>query len=339
MFFKDKIMDILKGGKEKTHVDKNDLIMFDLPCIIKATTDTTGKRIVELEASNEQVDLEGDVILQKALLDSAASFIKHGHLDIDHISEIGDTLSPPITNKLSYIVGVPLEVTDLGNGRTGVKGLITESKDGISDPVNNKYDELWESLNRKPPVAWRASIFGYPILSELVDCSENTCSHGATRYLVKGIDWRSLAFTRTPMNNKITGFARVVTGKSFAKIMKAGGLWPQEADIFEDGDEPLLSSMVGGTNGVAGIGGSAIANSDDNIPATPVTPNCPANTDEMWGEYIRHISISCPCGDYLIPENSIGYFREHYMVCRGLPFDKSDILAHALAYLVLTNGN
>lgn len=353
----EKMMNIFKTkSKPQNFICKSSVVVFDLKCIIKAGIDAKGERIVELEASNEQVDLEGDVILQKALLDSADTFIRDGHLDIDHLSEIGDTLDPPIADPLSYIVGIPTKVTDLGGGRTGVTCQITKSADGTVNTERNKYDMLWESLNRKPPVAWRASIFGYPKLDEIVDCSATSCSHGATRYLVKGIDWRSLAFTRTPMNNKITGFATIVSAKSYSNIMKAGGYWPVEGDIFTQGDEPILSSMVGGTNGVPGVGGTAIAEGSDygysgasSLDATvypiagsdalniPVNPNCPNNTDEMWGEYLRHIIHDCPINSYL-DGNTVGFFREHYMLCRGLPFDKADILAHAMAFMVLSRG-
>ena len=134
------------------------------------------------------------------------------------------------------------------------------------------------------------------------------------------------------MNNHIVGAARVVSQKSFVTALsKANGFWPDGSDIFgADSAEPLLASMVGGLPG--SVGGSAIQANDAQAPAQQPM-NCPASIDEMWGEYQRHILRDCPAYDMSIG-NTLGFFRDHYMQCRGLPFDKADILAHALMYVV-----
>ena len=315
-------------------------VIIELPMLIKASTQD-GRRIVELEASVEKCDLEGDVILQSALMKSRDSFLRSGHLDIEHYSEIGDRLDPPIPNPASYIVGRPIDVVDLGNGRTGVVGEIAKSADGSYRPDLFMYDMLWESLNRVPPVKWLASVYGYPIPEEVVDCTQSSCTHGATRYLVKGLDLRSLAFCKNPMNNHIVGAARVVSQKSFVQAMsKANGFFPDGTDIFgADSAEPLLASMVGGLPG--SVGGSAIQANDSltqnggtvHESAQQPQGNCPASIDEMWGEYQRHILRDCPAYDMSIG-NTLGFLRDHYMQCRGLPFDKADILAHAMLYLI-----
>ncbi len=314
-------------------------VIIELPMLIKASTQD-GRRIVELEASNEGVDLEGDKIAQSALMKSRESFLRSGHLDIEHYSEIGDRLDPPIPNPASYIVGRPIDVVDLGNGRTGVVGEIAKSADGSYRPDLYKYDMLWESLNRVPPVKWLASIYGYPIPEEVIDCSTTTCNNGAKRYYVTGIDWRSLAFCKNPMNNHIVGAARVVSRKSFTDaISRSNGFWSDSTDIFgADSAEPMLASMVGGLAG--SVGGSAIQANDSLTQNEGIVHEsaqqpmqCPASIDEMWGEYQRHILRDCPAYDMTIG-NTLGFFRDHYMQCRGLPFDKADILAHALMYMI-----
>ena len=315
-------------------------IAIDLDVIIK-TSNQDGRRIIELEASNEHCDLEGDVVLRSALMYSKDSFLKNGHLDLEHYSEIGDRLDPPIPNPASYIVGRPLEVTDLGGGRTGVIGEIAKSNDGSFRPDAFMYDAIWDALNRNPPVPYRASIYGYPVPEAVTDCSQETCSHGATRYLVKKLDWRSLALCRNPMNDKIKGYVRVVSQKSFTDaISRSTPFWPDGSDIFgADSAEPLLASMVGGLPG--SVGGSAIqandslTQNDGTVHESAQQPqgNCPASIDEMWGDFQRHIIRDCPAYDMSIG-NTLGFFRDHYMQCRGLPFDKADILAHALMYVV-----
>jgi len=269
-----------------------DNLIVELDCIIKARDSSDGKRLVEVESSNESVDSEGDVILQRALLDSADSFIKTGHLDIDHISEIGDRMGIPNPN--SYIIGRPIEVKDLGGGRTSVVGEIRRSADGIHNPDRNRYDSFWDTLKSEPPVRWRASIYGFPIKGMVDDCREKTCEGGATRYLVKGIDWRSLAFTRNPVNDAIQTYAHVVTAKAFGEMIKS-------LEGF-----PVAALSMGA------------------MPA-------PRSMDEMAGQYLRHIVRGC---DHAGGINTTVGFRRHFEVCCGMDPVQADIWAHALMHHV-----
>lgn len=192
--------------------DLDEALVIDLPVIVKAKMDGK-RRIIEVEASNESVDYDGDVILQQALLDSASSFLARGHLDLDHLSEFGQRMGIP--DPSSYIIGRPLEVKNIGGGRTSVVGEIRRSLDGVSNPQRNRYDDFWASMQSVPPVTWQASVFGYPKPGMIRDCREEICNTGATRFLVEGFDWCSLALTRTPKNQNLTGHAKIVTAKSF----------------------------------------------------------------------------------------------------------------------------
>lgn len=196
-------------------------VVVSMPTIIKAHTDAAGRRIVEVEASSQEVDSEGDVILQQALMDSAQEFVATGCLDIDHLSEIGYQLGIP--DPASYVVGRPLEVKDIGGGRTSVVGELRRSLDGRHDPTRHRYDDLWESLQSVPPVPWYASVYGFPKQDMVVNCAvEGKCEAGATRLLIKGLNWRSLAFTRRPVNQSLRGRARIITAKAaMAEIAKA----------------------------------------------------------------------------------------------------------------------
>ena len=270
--------------------------------------------MVSVEASSEAVDSEGDVILQKALMGSKKSFLATGHFDIDHLSELGDRLGIP--NPSSYIIGRPTEVNDLGKGRTGVVGEISRSHDGVHDVRKNKYDEFWESMQSNPPVRWRASIYGFPIKGEVEDCREKSCDLGAKRFLVKGLDWRSLAFTRNPINTDLKGYAQVVSAKAYIAVCKG---------------MPLQTMFAMGESGA----GNFPANNNGNVPTdvNPMVPmNMPMDMDSLVGQHKRHMSKSCP---YTGGANTVMGFKSHFQNCCLAPDHMADLLAHALMYHLL----
>ncbi len=283
-----------------------------LEVVIKAREDDgSGRRIVEVEASSEAIDEQGDIVMQRALLDSANSFIKSGHLDLDHYSEIGHRLG--LADPSSYIVGRPLEVVDLGKKRTGVVGEIMRSKDGSVDSAANKYDGFWKTLQSNPPVKWSSSIYGFP--SDIENCTEKACDSGATRFVVKSIDWRSLAFTRKPVNTSLKGFAKIVTAKSFADAVQKDMLNPYgleaERNMAPQLDVPVAASET----------------------AAPMPYHFPPNTlDTLWGSYCRHIQNGCL---YCKDGNSVMAFKDHFMLCCGVSPETADVLAHALMYLIV----
>jgi hypothetical protein len=214
-------------------------IVARVPVLIKAIEpDVSGRRIVEVEASTEEMDLDGDIILQSALMGSANSFVETGHLDLDHLSEFGKRMGIP--DPTSYILGVPLAVEAREGGRTFVKGEISRSHDGKVDPQKNRYDEFWASLCRDPPVVWFASIYGFPG-ADLVDCRTTACAAKASRYLIRSIDWRSLAFTRTPKNTALTSAATIVSAKSYmTELAKSFA-----SEYHGDPDEPPVVELPG----------------------------------------------------------------------------------------------
>ena len=203
----------MEKSMQPTAEQINSAVVVAIPAIIKARVDTGGRRIVEVEASSQEVDSEGDVILQSALLASAQEFVATGCLDIDHLSELGYQLGIP--DPASYVVGRPLEVKNIGDGRTSVVGELRRALDGTHDPLKHKYDDLWDSLQSNPAVPWYASIYGFPLPGMMEDCAaKDACEHGARRFLIRGINWRSLAFTRRPVNQSLRGRARIISAKA-----------------------------------------------------------------------------------------------------------------------------
>lgn len=261
-------------------------IVARLPVVIKSVTpDASGRRIVEVEASTELKDLDGDVVLQSALLGSADSFIARGHFDLDHLSELGARMGIP--DPSSFIIGRPLEVKSAAGGRTFVKGEISRSMDGEFNPSANRYDEFWASLRRDPPVQWYSSIYGFP--TDLDDCTGKSCPGGATRYLIKSIDWRSLAFTRTPKNTGLTSPTRIVTAKAYMGEIAKSYL------------------------------GEALAAGMDTPPIGTMFPN---TMNDVWSRR------NCPgCGVSQFP--TLHGYRQHFAKCLGYPAGNADIYAHA----------
>lgn len=301
----------------------------DIPVLVKSRIED-GKRLVEVEASNEVADLEGDVILQKALLDSADAFLRRGHIDIDHLSEIGHRLIPPLKDPASYIIGRPTQVKDMGGGRTAVVSEIFRAKDGVSRPEINRFDAFWESLQGASPTPWRASIFGYPLQGEVEDCSRAVCPAGASRWLVKGIDWRSLAFTRTPVNDAITGFAQITTAKSWmAKAFaKNGASLPADIRMAETMGDSFTREVTPTSNNNMSQSLPVLAESQPTASGSP----CAGMTREaLWGRYQLHIKRGCPLCKGGV---NVATLRNHFLACDGMPFNHADILALALMHLI-----
>ncbi len=337
-------------------------IMITLKATVKALSSHNGRRMVEVEASNQEVDSEGDIILQQALLRSAASFVAKGHIDIDHISEIGTRLG--VRNPESYVIGNPIEVKDLGAGRTSVLAEIRRSVDGNSDPMRYKFDAFWESLISEPPVMWRASIYGFPDPTTMLDCRTDDCPLPASRYIVKDIDWRSLAMTRRPINDTLKGYARVVTAKAFISELLKDNIYEfqhYESDpphgrelisqkdaeyqthphkgkkchdcmmfIKKGGDEGNMCSLVEGK-----IDKDGYCKHWKEHAKKGMMP-CPRCVEDLWGQYEMHVKEACP---HTFGLNSIDGFADHFIWCCGLDCDAAKLFAHALMSLVIRQNS
>lgn len=174
------------------------------------------ERLFTIEASNEKEDAEGDIIARGALFDAAPSFIEKGHVDMDHMSELARNPAYAflrISDPEAYVIGYPLDVFDMGNGRTGIKAKVKKNKDGTVDPNKYKWDEFWCSLTAARPTTWYASIYGFPKAVE-----KGTL---AKRFFVKALDWKSIAVTRRPVNESLIGIATPVAKANVPSIVLA----------------------------------------------------------------------------------------------------------------------
>lgn len=194
---------------------------FQLPLTLKATPQQEGdRRFIFLEASNEDVDRDNEVILQKALVKSADYYLRYGNIDLHHYSLLGP--SQGIRNFNDYEIGRPLEVKVDGT-RTFVKGELYRGE----SPQAKNADMVWDSITKQePPMRWYPSIGG-SVLHKSIKVHPETKKRLA---VVEGVRWNNIALDRCPVNKSVPTastlpigvFAKALGGVVFNKGLSAG---------------------------------------------------------------------------------------------------------------------
>ncbi len=197
--------------------------------LLKSDSSFEGERLVRMQVSSQEKDAENDVILQKALLNSANYYVNFGNVDIDHLTMVGYKTKLP-HDPHWYEVGRPLEVNDLGDSKTEILWKCYRDPRGIFDSEKNSYDFFWQSLFLEPPAVWRASVGG-PVQS----AKDNVKGH---RFVVEEMRWENTAVTKLPINYTIEGVARPVTTKSLLKD-ELDNEFNDAANATEDDDAPV----------------------------------------------------------------------------------------------------
>lgn len=188
--------------------------------LLKATPATEGaERFIYIEASNEQKDQQNEVVLAKALADSAEYYLKFGNLDIDHYTQIGAKQGIP--DYPAYEIGVPVAVR-IENNTTFVKGHI-KSGEG---PAALKANLFWSSLTDvNPPERWYPSVGGAVMGKEIAIDPISKARHA----VINKVRWTNIGFSKTPVNANLSTVSTAAFGplaKSWAAMFKgleAGG--------------------------------------------------------------------------------------------------------------------
>jgi hypothetical protein len=142
-------------------------------------TDTNGNYVFEVEASNEDLDLDQQKVLQTALLQSQEHFLSHGVISKDHLHSVLDDKGHIIRDE-QYVIGEPLKVFTKGT-RTFIRGILYKS---------NKYAQEFIRLLKDGSTRIKASIGGlFPTIKK------NT----VTEFL-----WNDVALTIAPVNTTVT---------------------------------------------------------------------------------------------------------------------------------------
>ena len=177
-----------------------------VPIIIKSfgEEDEDGNYIFETEASNENLDLQNQIIQQKALTDSKEYFLSNGVISDDHQHKRYDANGNVISDK-TKIIGEPISVRTEGT-RTFVKGKLYSYVEAAKPFI----DLLKAHSSRV-----KASVGGIkPIVRKNKDGTET----------VTAFMWNDLALTCSPVNYTVgsAAFAKSMSNVDFCKALSAG---------------------------------------------------------------------------------------------------------------------
>lgn len=206
--------------------------------MLKATPKIEGgERFIYIEASNEKVDQQNEIVLQKALKDSSEYFLKFGNLDIDHFTVIGPKLGIP--DYLSYEIGRPVACR-FDRGRTFVKGRIF-SGDG---PMAKRANEFWSSLvDLNPPQRWYPSVGGkVEAGGKQIEVDPQTLARKA---IVTAVRWYNIGFSKTPVNANVPEVSTMPM-EVFAKSWGPLGFDPAMAKALTAGYGTDAATLSGG---------------------------------------------------------------------------------------------
>lgn len=190
-------------------------IFFEAPMLKAVPAEEAGERFIYLEASREDRDQQNEVVLSKALQDSAAHYLKFGNIDIDHKSMPSVARQYGIADPETWEIGVPVDVK-FKDGMTFVKAKLFEGDTALS----SKADMVWESMTKlNPPARWYPSVGG-SVLAKSVSLDPDT---GDKYAVVTKVRWSNLAISRQPVNQHVGAVTTVPFGV-LAKAWTPAGL-------------------------------------------------------------------------------------------------------------------
>ena len=170
--------------------------------------DPDGNVIFTVEASNENLDIEEQRVLQTALLSTKDYFLKSGVVSKDHKHRVFNA-DGSFDLREEYVIGEPLDVFTKGTS-TYVKGKLYSKNEYAKGFI-----ELLESKSSRV----RASVGG------LVPKIKRTIENGRKVGNIVSVLWDDLALTVLPVNYTVepaTSIAKSLSGKEFVKALSVG---------------------------------------------------------------------------------------------------------------------
>lgn len=185
--------------------DLDDRIYLELRLSKAIETDAHGNWIIEAEASNENLDFDGQVVLQRALSGSKDYFLANGVISYDHRHLRADPEDPNWSPE-KYIIGEPMGVTTRG-GSTFVKAKLYKSNEVAREIVKKLQDgstRMKTSVGGKRP--------------EVVSSWDQKLGRAVEK--VVRVLWDELAITFKPVNQTLEPVA--LSSAAFVKSLEAG---------------------------------------------------------------------------------------------------------------------
>ena len=292
----------------------------------KGKVDDFGNYLFEVEASNENLDLQNQIVLQNALMESKEEFLKGGVISYNHLHKRKDEQGNVIADD-SMIIGEPVDVLfDEKTKKTIVKGKLYATNEKAKDIIK---------MLKAGSTRVRASIGGiFPKIIKNVKTGVEKITH---------VLWNDLALTTMPVNNTV-GYA------VFAKSMTS-------AQFVEKLPIEIKKSLCAGynTDSATTTGGQALIPEDTNtktIDATETAQTLKANTPdaEVVAGLVEMLNRGRVNGkqdaaDYLVahgvPKEKTGEIIAELIDQGGLMMKKSfsDSVARLLKSLVGRSGN
>lgn len=211
---------------------------FSIECMLKATPAQEGdSRFVYLEASREARDQQNEVVLAKALEQSADHFLKFGNIDIDHKSMAPVAKMHGIERPELWEVGTPVDVRI-----DGVSTFVKAQLFSGDTPLAEKANMVWDSMTRlNPPRKWYPSVGG-KVLAKSLKLDEKT---GDKVGVVSQVRWTNVAISQHPVNQHVGGITTIPFGV-LAKCWSADGF-----DLTKALEASYATDAVGKVGGAA----------------------------------------------------------------------------------------
>ncbi|MDR0583271.1 MAG: hypothetical protein LBG57_02835 [Treponema sp.] len=190
------------------NAEEHDEIFLQMQLNKALQRDSDGNVIFTVEASNENLDLEGQRVLQSALLSAKDYFLKSGVVSKDHKHRrMKDDGTFDIYE--DYVIGEPLDVFTNGTS-TLVKGKLY---------ANNEYARQFIKLLDAGSSRVKASVGG------LVPRIKKTLENGRKVGQVVSVLWDDLSLTIAPVNPTVepaVSMAKSLSSFEFVKALSAG---------------------------------------------------------------------------------------------------------------------
>lgn len=184
--------------------------------MLKATPAQEGdRRFIYFEAAREARDQQNEVVLAKALEDSADHYMRYGNVDLDHKSMPAVAKLLGIERPELWEIGTPVDVRF-----DGVSTFVKAELFTGDTPLAENANLVWEGMTRlNPPRKYYPSVGG-KILAKSVQLDPKT---GDKIGVVSGVRWTNVAISQHPVNQHVGGVMTIPFGV-LAKSWGPGGL-------------------------------------------------------------------------------------------------------------------